>query len=80
MFPFTYKVVFSDECNDYKMTTRYGITLAETCGGAMFNIANYYGDGAIYKCEITAIDDAQSVVELSESEVKRLEDESIPTD
>jgi len=80
MYPFTYTVHFYDDCNEYTLTRRSGITLAETCSEAMENIARFYGEQSIYKCEITAIGDAQSVIELSQSEVMRLENESIFTD
>ena len=69
MFPFTYTVRCADGIGSY---TAQGVTFGQTFSDAMDHVEAYYGDD-ILDCKLMVLDDAQSVIELSEQEVKRLE-------
>lgn len=72
MYPFTYRVRYCSEFENYETKRAQGVTFGMTFTEAMEHVEAYYGDEMI-DCILTPIDDQQSVIELSAREVDDLE-------
>ena len=73
MYPFVYKVTCVSEFNNYKAEKRQGVTFGATFKEAMERVESYYGDELV-DCWLYPFDDAQSIIELSKEEVRRIVD------
>ena len=72
MYPFTYKVRYCGDFDNYEVHRAQGVTFGLTFVEAMEHVEAYYGNEMI-DCILTPIDEEQSVIELSAREVDELE-------
>ena len=72
MYPFTYKVRYCGDFDNYEVHRAQGVTFDMTFVEAMEHVEAYYGNEMI-DCILTPIDEEQSVIELSAREVDELE-------
>lgn len=75
MYPFAYHATICSEFTDWKNKEHAGITFGQTFHDAVAHIEEYYGEELVV-LTVGAINDEQSVLELPEEVVSKLESEA----